>query len=195
MIHIARKAGLSKGLLYFYYKSKDDLYMAVILQAIKRTIEFHKHVLENNKDKPGLDRLMELLDGYFAFSKEFPYYQDAISTFINMANPLKHEKGHDSLTQGMKDSPFHAQIMELKFEPFKLITQALVQGKQDGSIRTELPPMYLYLSIWSLMIGYEKLSVAQTSDDVSITPLYQIFDDRQWQDTIRQLVRTTLTTP
>jgi len=195
MVFIARKAKLSKGLLYFYYKSKDDLYMAVILRAIKSTVEFLKHVLGNNADKPGLDRLMELLDEYFAFSRKFPYYQDAISTFINMSNPLKHERGKVGITKGMKESPYYQQIMSIKLEPFHMINDALEQGKADGSIKTELPPLYLYLSVWSLMIGYEKLAVSESSDGYAETPLYHVFDNKQWQETIRQLVRTILTTP
>lgn len=195
MLFIARKAKLSKGLLYFYYKSKDDLYMAVILRAIKSTIEFHKHVLENNKDKPGLERLMELLDEYFTFSRQFPYYQDAISTFINMSNPLKHDRGKAGITKGMRESPYYEQIMSVKLEPFNLINEALEQGIADGSIKTKLPPMYLYLSVWSLMIGYEKLSVSESANGSAEAPLYQVFDNKQWQDTIRQLVRTILITP
>ena len=194
MWRIAKKAKLSKGLLYFYYKSKDDLYMAVILHAIKRTIEFHKHVLENNEEKCGLDRLMDLLDQHFVFSHDFPYHQDAISTFINMSNPLKPDKGKMSLTRGMKESPYYEQVMTLKFEPFTLITQALIQGKNDGSIKTELPPIYLYLSIWSLLIGYEKLSVAEPDDQTGQTEFNNIFDDKQWQAAIKQLVHTILTT-
>jgi AcrR family transcriptional regulator len=195
MLHIAKKAKLSKGLLYFYYKSKDDLYMAVILNAIKRTVELHKHVLENNAEKPGLDRLLELLDAYFVFSKEFPYFQDAISTFINMSNPLKHEKGTASLSKGMKESPYFSQVVSLKTEPLSLITDALAQGKIDGSIKTELSPMYLYLSIWSLLIGYEKLSVAESRETDISKSVFYIFDDKQWQATIHQLVKTILTTP
>lgn len=194
MIHVARKAKLSKGLLYFYYKSKDDLYMAVILTAIKRTIAFHKHILENNADKPGLDRLMELLDEYFKFSAEFPYFQDAISTFLSMNNPLRSEKRKESITKGMKESPYFEQVSALKFEPFKLITKVMIQGHADGSIKTQLPPMYLYLSIWSLMIGYEKLSVSE-SENLPIGMDHAVFDGKQWQETIRQIVRTILTTP
>ena len=54
--------------------------------------------------------------------------------------------------------------------------------------------MYLYLSIWSLMIGYEKLSVSNT-EDMPVGMDHALFNDKQWQDTIRQIVRTILTTP
>lgn len=194
MVHIAKKAKLSKGLLYFYYQSKDYLYMAVILHAIKRTIEFQKEVLDGNRQKNGLNRLMELLDAYFIFIREHPFYQDAISNFINMSNPIKGRKSKTGLTKGMKESPFYTQLMALKFEPFKLITEALVQGKQDGSIKTNLPPAYLYLSIWSLMIGYEKLSIKQPEGENLMDTPYFIFDEKSWQETIRNIVRTILTT-
>ena len=196
MLHIAKEAKLSKGLLYFYYKSKDDLYMAVILHAIKMTIHFHKYELNQNKEENGLERLMILLNKYFEFIGDHPYYQDAISTFINMMHPLKHEKSKASLTNGMKESPYYEQIVQLKFEPFKLITEAMVRGRADGSIKTNLPPIYLYLSIWSLMIGYERLAMEGNEIiDESGNSMFNMFNDKHWQDTIRNIVRSILTTP
>lgn len=195
MIHIAKEAKLSKGLIYFYFKSKDDLYMAVILHAIKRTIQFQKHEMEQHQDLNALDRLMRLLEKYFDFVHENPYYQDAISTFISMTNPLKNDNSQGKLTKGMLASPFYKQIMEQKFEPFILITKVLAQGKQDGSIKTNLPPIYLYLSIWSLMIGYEKLSINDPSDQLTSDNPFYFFSDTQWQNTIKSIVKTILTSP
>jgi AcrR family transcriptional regulator len=195
MTHIAKEAKLSKGLLYFYYSSKDDLYMAVILHAIKKTIQFHKYELENNKDKSGLERLMILMERYFDFVKTYPYYQESISTFINSANPINRANGLGGLTKGMTESPYYKQIMEQTFEPFMIITKVLAQGKQDGSIHTNLPPVHLYLSIWSLMIGYEKLSVSEASNLKMDNNLYALFGAAQWKSTILTIVRNTLTTP
>lgn len=194
MIHIAKEAKLSKGLIYFYYKSKDDLFMAVILNAIKRTTQFHKDELAKNQDWSGLERIMSLLENYFKFIAEFPYYQDAISNFIGMLSPLKSEKNKSRLTKGMETSPYYEQITNLKFEPFLILTQAMIQGKQDGSIKTNLPPMYLYLSVWSLMIGYEKLSQNENDEAFPAENGYLIIDNSTWQDTIKNIVRTILTT-
>ncbi len=195
MIHIAKEAKLSKGLLYFYYKSKDDLYMAVILHAIKKTIQFHKYELESNVELNGLERLMILMEKYFQFVKEYPYYQEAISTYINMANPINKSKGLSGLTKGMMESPYYKQIMQQTFEPFMMITKVLMQGKQDGSVKTNLPPVHLYLSIWSLMIGFEKLNVSEESKKELDNSLYNLFGAEEWKATIIRIVRNTLTTP
>lgn len=195
MIHIAKEAKLSKGLIYFYFKSKDDLYMAVILHAIKRTIQFQKHEMQQNVELNALDRLMSLLEKYFEFVHENPHYQDAISNFINISNPLNNNNSKGKLTKGMLASPFYKQIMEQKFEPFVLITKVLAQGKQDGSIKTNLPPIYLYLSIWSLMMGYEKLSINSASQELADDNPFYFFSDKQWQETIKSIVKTILTSP
>ena len=196
MIHVAKEARLSKGLLYFYYKSKEDLYMAVILHAIKKTIQFHKYESDQNAELTGLERLMVLMDKYFDFIDENPYYQDAISTFINLSNPLKSPDGISALSKGMQESPYYEQIIEMKFEPFKIITKIMVQGKMDGSIKTNLPPIYLFLSIWSLMIGYEKLSISDSNQLPMIedNPFF-VFDDKQWKSTIMSIAKTILTKP
>lgn len=195
MIHVAKAAKLSKGLIYFYYKSKEDLYMAVILHAIKKTIHFHKYELEKNLDKNGLERLMILMEKYFDFVKTYPFYQEAISTFINSANPILKESGLGGLTKGMMESPYYKQIMQQTFEPFMIITKVLAQGKQDGSIKTNLPPVHLYLSIWSLMIGFEKLNVSEASRIHLDNSLYNLFGADEWKSTILKIVRNTLTTP
>lgn len=46
MEEIAKAAGLAKGTLYLYFRSKDDIYQAAVLQAISEVDELtQKHVL------------------------------------------------------------------------------------------------------------------------------------------------------
>jgi len=60
---IARAAGVSKGLLYHYFPSKRDLYVAVIRAAVDQMEE----VTEPRGGEPGADRLRRSLDAYLDF--------------------------------------------------------------------------------------------------------------------------------
>jgi len=60
---IADAAGVSKGLLYHYFPSKRDLYVAVIRAAVDQMEE----VTEPRGGEPGADRLRRSLDAYLDF--------------------------------------------------------------------------------------------------------------------------------
>lgn len=60
---IAAAAGVSKGLLYHYFPSKRDLYVAVIRAAIDEMRE----VTEPGGGPPGAERLRRSLDAYLDF--------------------------------------------------------------------------------------------------------------------------------
>ena len=46
---IAKEAGVSVGIVYFYYKNKDELYLAVVLKAVELSISVIKEAKEELK--------------------------------------------------------------------------------------------------------------------------------------------------
>jgi len=70
MNDIAVKAKLSKGLLYNYFKNKEDLLNKAVVFAFKDATELSGQVLEKNKDLPA-SKLFELVvDLYFSMLSE-----------------------------------------------------------------------------------------------------------------------------
>lgn len=66
---IAKKAELSKGLLYNYFESKEELLNEVVVFAFKETTEAGESVL--NKENLTADELLvSLVDSYFLMMKE-----------------------------------------------------------------------------------------------------------------------------
>jgi len=60
---IARKAGVAKGTVYLYFKSKEDLYFSVLINLIDKVID-----IAENVQKKGLPAKKQL----FFCLREFP---------------------------------------------------------------------------------------------------------------------------
>jgi len=78
---IAKKAELSKGLLYNYFESKEDLLNAVVLFAFRETTEV-EHEMYDVKAKTPNQVFTTLLDEYFFMLKE---QQDLIKLTLSLA--------------------------------------------------------------------------------------------------------------
>lgn len=61
MEDIAKRVGISKGLTYFYYKNKEDLFMALTKKAFDQFKEEFREVLRS-KGKTGLEMLTDLTE-------------------------------------------------------------------------------------------------------------------------------------
>lgn len=70
---ICKKAKVSKGLIYYYFKSKEEIY----LNALKFAIDRFKESVSidiNEKDKCGIAYISEYFDTKFKFFRENPLY-------------------------------------------------------------------------------------------------------------------------
>ncbi len=77
---IAAAAGVNKALLYYYFKSKDDLYVAVLEEHFK---EFRRQAMEVlTSEGPAGETLLRYVDMHFDFISSRPYYP---SLFQRMA--------------------------------------------------------------------------------------------------------------
>ncbi|MGL5328035.1 MAG: TetR/AcrR family transcriptional regulator [Peptostreptococcaceae bacterium] len=78
---ICKSAKVSKGLLYHYYSTKENLYLSSLRHVID---EFKKNIYVNIDDdnKKGIDYISEYFDAKFDFFKENPMYSKLISTII-----------------------------------------------------------------------------------------------------------------
>ena len=70
MDDIALEAALSKGTLYNYFKSKEDLYLIVAAQSIKKLNDIIER--EVSTIDTGIDKVFSIGYSYLEFSQEFP---------------------------------------------------------------------------------------------------------------------------
>jgi len=72
MDEIANQSEFSKGTLYNYFKSKDELYLAIGIKAYDLILEYTEKFTK--KQPPGLNQLIAIGYAYYEFTKDNPAY-------------------------------------------------------------------------------------------------------------------------
>jgi TetR/AcrR family transcriptional regulator len=132
MDEIAQEVDLSKGALYFYFKSKDSIFFAIIF---RRWTEFGETLIKKmSPGKTGLEKIQIMIQWFIEYSKNNPEYNNMATTF------------GPQLFQRMDAE--NAQIMmgiSKKYIP--LVHIAVREGVEDGSVRNDIDPQLLGMYI------------------------------------------------
>ncbi|MDM0013725.1 TetR/AcrR family transcriptional regulator [Variovorax sp. J22P168] len=137
MDSIAERAGLNKRLIYYYFGSKDDLFLAVLegTYADIRAAEQQLH-LDQVEPVEAIRRLVSFTWHYYLEHPEF-------ITLLNSEN--LHRAVH------LKRSE---RIQEMNSPLVKLLDGVLERGRADDLFRAGIDPVQLYISIASLCYFY-----------------------------------------
>ena len=155
MDSVAKHARISKGLTYFYFKNKEDLYMAVTRHAFEKLNAVFQASVEN--DKKGLEMIMDVARGFFKFIEENKMYHDAILNFMSILARYNDEASRQSIDPLILESPHFINLLNTHQEFFKTGSQIVARGIRDRSIRPELQPDTAFFTVWSIMTGYDRL--------------------------------------
>jgi len=163
MDDIAREVELNKATLYLYFKNKEDLYATVVLRGIE--ILKAKYTRCMDTDAPGVVKVALMGQAYFQFSQEYPEYLRMI-----------HFYGSERFS---KENPCNADIGKGYGVCRLILRDAVQQGIDDGSIRSDLDPfltsMYLMISFmnnlsmeskWKQVIEAEGFSFDQYAGEI-----------------------------
>ena len=153
MEDVAKKAGISKGLTYFYYKNKEDLFMALTKKAFEQLKEEFRESLRA-KGKNGLEMLTDLVQRIWKFSKEQPVYYQSILHFLDLMKKYTSPELKKQINPLILDSIHFHKLLELQLDPIRLGIQMVSQGIKDGSIRPELQAEITFYTIWSMTLGF-----------------------------------------
>jgi AcrR family transcriptional regulator len=157
MEDISKRVGISKGLTYFYYKNKEDLFMALTKKAFDQFKEEFREVLRS-KGKNGLEMLTDLMGKIINFSKEHPVYYFAILNFLDVLKKYNEPLLRSEIDPLILESVHFHKLLEIHHEPIKLGIQMVSLGIKDGSIRPELQPEITFYTVWGMIIGFEKMA-------------------------------------
>lgn len=157
MDDVAKEAKMSKGLIYFYYKNKEDLYMAVTRKAFEELKDLFSKTLTKGKGKKGIEIITELVENYFTFTHENKMYHEAILNFMNIIGMYNEPSLRKKIDPLILESSNFVKLTEIQYEPAKYGTQIISLGVRDGSMRPDLQPEITFYTVWTMMIGYERL--------------------------------------
>ncbi len=160
MEKVASEAGISKGTVYFYYDTKENLYMALTYQAIQFLIDRFYQVLDEQRAYPGIEGSLALVHSYLQFCEKNPLYADLMLDYMTVNRTTRDGMDTNRLTAALQDSIYYRKIQDIQNIPISLITQEIKRGVEDGSILNKQQPELLYLLAWSSTIGFVKLNSA-----------------------------------
>jgi AcrR family transcriptional regulator len=135
--HIARKSGVNKRMIYYYYGDKDGLYLAV-LEATYSAIR-HAEIGLHLGDRNPVEGMRELIRFTWDYFIEHPEFLSLL------ANENMHEARF--LKQSRKIRDLHSPLVGM-------ITSLLQRGEKDGVFKPGIDPVQLYISIASLGFFY-----------------------------------------
>jgi len=171
MEDIASKAGITKVTLYSYFKSKENLYLAVTYKAMYELNTIYTKTIKSNASKNGLESTLQLLETFMNFCEQNYFYSEVLLEYFAMIRSTSVGKDETKLTDAVKESIYYQKLQELQNVPYKLTVKEIDRGKKDGSIQTNLDSMLLTLHGWTSVIGFIK--VLSASGD-STTPLFKV---------------------
>ncbi len=126
MDDVAEKAELSKGTLYLYFKSKQEVLLALAVWHIGFLNEEYKSILEDKID--GYSQVEMIGRAYFDFFMKRPNLLPLLAVIETITKKAVNE------TRSMKE------WLEQSERSFNALHQAFINGKNDGSISQDIDP-------------------------------------------------------
>ncbi len=134
---ISKKAQLGVGTIYFYFKNKEEIFIALQEEGIELLFSMIQQVLEN---KLGLDeKLVQVAEAYYDFSQNQPEYFNIINCFLSSARiyfPEKQKKEIDLTGKKI----------------LKVIEHILLEGVESGFFQ-EQDPRKFSIMFWGTIHG------------------------------------------
>ena len=139
MDDVAEKAELSKGTLYLYFKSKEDLHMAVARKAIHLLRDYTSKATEG--EGTALEKLGQMGRACIEFSRSHPDHMKAIMT-LEEVEPL-------SISLSTSD----VQNMIYNESTVGAVIQIVEQGVREKLIRSDIPSALVAHTLWMSVLS------------------------------------------
>jgi TetR/AcrR family transcriptional regulator len=135
MDEIADTAELSKGTLYLYYSSKEDLYLAVMMRGMQALHETYEQITNSNASI--VEKIIRYNDSYVEF-----FHSNR--KFFRMFPFLQNPQFHKQVSEEMKES-----CGTKNQKMWKMVIDLLKQGMEEGILREDLNPVEVGIILWS----------------------------------------------
>lgn len=139
MDDVAEEAELSKGTLYLYFKSKEEIYLAINLRGLAILDEMFEKAV--SKYKKGIEKIRAIGGAYYRFYKEYPDYFNA---FLYYESHEMNLKDKDSVAIEC-DTTGH--------EALDVVVEALRTGIADGTVRPGIDAFKTAIILWGCLTG------------------------------------------
>jgi TetR/AcrR family transcriptional regulator len=135
MDEIAETAELSKGTLYLYYKSKEDLYLSVMLRGMELLEKKLADVISKNDSVP---------ETVIHLSQAFLEYFETSRDYFRMLEFLQTSQLHKQASEEMRQN-----CSTVNHRIWDMVSSVFHRGIRDGTVRADLNPTEVLLILWS----------------------------------------------
>ena len=139
MDDVAEKAELSKGTLYLYFISKEDLHIAVARKSIRLLRGFTQKAAEG--DGTALEKLGRMGRACIEFSRTHPDRMKAIMTLEEL-EPM-----------ALSASTIDVQEMIYQESTVGSVIELVEQGVQEKVIRSDIPALLVAHTLWMTVLS------------------------------------------
>ena len=164
MDSVARRARLSRALVYVYFKDKRELHFAIADRAmvVLRT-RFEE---ASARAMNGLEQITAIGRAYMAYGLEFPHYFDACARLELRA------------TEASVPGPQEAAALDTGNKIHEVVVASLLAGQRDGSIREDIgDPAVTSRVLWGFTHGLIQIAITKGQPlaevGISVTQLTQ----------------------
>lgn len=148
MDSVAKKARLSRALVYVYFKDKNELLLAITGRALEvlRT-RFEEASL---RARTGIDQIEAIGRAYMAYGVEFHHYFDACARLEQRA------------TENAEKESIEGAVFQMGHKVHDVVVAALQAGQRDGSIRTDLGDLEVTSRVlWGFTHGLTQIAITK----------------------------------
>jgi len=148
MDQVARRARLSRALVYVYFRDKADLHLALVERALD-TLRLRFEAASQSKPS-GIEEVEAIGRTYFAYAHELPHYFDACARFEARASSEGAQPNEDA-------------CMAAGHRVHETIVASLNRGVADGSIRADSGDPYVTaLALRAFMLGVIQIAATKS---------------------------------
>lgn len=120
---LVRRAGISKGSLFTYFRSKAGLFQAVVDRAAGRIRQDLRHLRDSSRDQPFSRRLEALVRAGFAFIDQHPLLARIYFSLLQRGSAPGGESRAEALRRRSRD----------------FLEELITEGQAQGELRSDLP--------------------------------------------------------
>jgi AcrR family transcriptional regulator len=141
MDEIAKLADFTKKSVYSYFPTKDELFAAAVVRAVKVLERLFSDAVSAHST--GFEKVCGIGDAYVRFYKDYPSAFRILS-IRRYGNPDKSGPGRD-------------EIAARGEAIFTIMVESFVCGQKDGSVRSDISPVMAALHVMSVSNGILEL--------------------------------------
>jgi AcrR family transcriptional regulator len=134
---IAERCGVNKRMIYYYYGSKEGLYLAALESVYENLVGLEKEINVEHLDPPAaIEAMINLKIDYYLQNRHFV-------SFLSMENFYKARH----LRKSKKLAMFKTPLTDV-------IARILKRGQRSGDFRPNVDPVDFYISMCALCMMY-----------------------------------------